>query len=351
MTIMIKIFLFRFRILILFMIIGSLDLMSQKFNSDTTKVIQFDDTRHTSWNKEFKVVDIVSSADGKIQKTFLYATKSNKLKPLIISLHTWSGDYTQKDPLAKEVLAKDWNYIHPNFRGPNRTYEATGSSLVLSDIQDAIQYALKHTNSDPNDVHIVGVSGGGFATLAAYMNLKYPVKSFSAWAPISDLEAWYWESVGRNQKYARDIINSVSHNNDFNKDEAIKRSPLFQSFPQKFRKEAQLFIYEGIHDGYTGSVPITHSLNMYNRLVGELKYQTSTMDSIMMRAESDNSLVSEKEIIDLVTKRINPDSEKNGMLFDRKVYLKRRFENISLFIFEGGHEQIPQALELIPVNE
>ncbi|MCW3787571.1 alpha/beta hydrolase family protein [Plebeiibacterium sediminum] len=341
----------KFISLLLLLVSLVLQLNAQMDTKDSLKVIQFDDTRSIKWSSEFKVVDIKSSADDQIQKAYVYGTSGSKAKPLIVSLHTWSGDYTQKDPLARKVLEKNWNYIHPNFRGPNRTYEATGSEVVLSDIEDAIQYALKNMNVDRDEVHIVGVSGGGFATLAAFMNVKYPVKSFSAWAPISDLEAWYWESVGRNQKYANDIINSVSRHNVFDQDEAIKRSPLFQPFPQKLRKGSQLYIYEGIHDGYTGSVPITHSINMYNRLVGELKYQTINMDSIMKHAISDSSLVTEKEIIDLVTKRINPDGDNNGMLFDRKVHLKRKFQNISLFIFEGGHEQIPQALELIHVNE
>ena len=98
---------------------------------------------------------------------------------------------------------------HPDFRGANNKPEATCSTLVLSDIEDAIDFALKHTNADPQEVHIIGVSGGGLATLYAYMNIQYPVKSFSAWVPISDIDAWYWESVGRKQKYADDIVKSV----------------------------------------------------------------------------------------------------------------------------------------------
>ncbi len=323
---------------------------AQKQKSDTSKVIKFDDTRIIKWNKDFQEVDIKSSADGKIQKAFLYKSKSKKHQPLIVSLHTWSGDYSQKDPLAKEVQDKDWNYIHPDFRGPNRNPEAMGSSLVISDIEDAINYALKHTKSDPEQVHIVGVSGGGYATLASYMNIKYPVKSFSAWAPISDIESWYWESVGRKQKYANDILLSVSNDGVFNKQEAIKRSPLYQTFPKHIRKDAQLFIYEGIHDGYTGSVPITHSINMYNRLVGELKYHFSDLDLIMTKAADDADLVSEKVIINLVTKRYNPESEKHTKLLERKVHLEKKYKSIKVIIFEGGHEQIPGALNLIPIN-
>ena len=330
------------------LVASSLALGALAQNKTTEKVIKFDDTRHANWNSAFVEVEIPSSADTTMQKAFLYASKSATPKPLIVSLHTWSGNYTQKDPLCKEIIARDWNYIHPNFRGANKKREATGSKLVLADIQDAISYALSNTNTDPSDVHIIGVSGGGFATLAAYMNIKYPVKSFSAWAPISDLDAWYWESVGRQQKYAKDIINSVSDNGTYNQQEALLRSPLKQTLPQALRKNAKLFIYEGIHDGYTGSVPITHAINMYNRVVGELKYGTSDMNSILQQAGSDNDLVSEGEIINLVTKRINPNA--SARLFDRDIHTYRNYKNIELTIFEGGHEQIDQALGLIPVK-
>ena len=268
----------------------------------------WDDTSSNNWNSKFEEVNIPSSKDGSLQKAFIYRSQKSISQPLIVSLHTWSGDYTQRDPLVDEIVARDWNYIHPDFRGPNRTFDSMGSQFVLSDIEDAIEFALKNTHADPNNVHIIGVSGGGFATLAAYMNIAYPVKSFSAWAPISDIEAWYWESVGRKQKYAKDIINAISVNGVLNSDEAVSRSPLKQTYPIFKRKDAQLCIYEGVHDGYSGSVPITHSINMYNRLVGELKYGTSNMDTIMFKAAFDSDLVSAKEIVDLVTKRINPEA-------------------------------------------
>lgn len=331
-------------ILTLFFYIGSIGLILGQ-----TKEPTWDNTSKRYWSPEFKKIEIPSSKDGAMQKAYIYKTTRKKPQPLIVSLHTWSGYYNQTDPLAKEILARDWNYIHPDFRGANRTFSAMCSPLALADIEDAIQYALQHTNTDPEDVHIVGVSGGGLATLAAYMYLSYPVKSFSAWAPISDIEAWYWESVGRGQKYANDILQAISTDGKtFDSKEAISRSPLRQVFPIERRKNAQLFIYEGIHDGYKGSVPITHSLNMYNRLVGELKYNTSDMDEIMRKACDDADLISPKEIIDLLSKRINPEHKNNETLFGRSVHLKRQYKNINLTIFEGRHEQLPQALGLIP---
>ena len=312
---------------------------------------EWDDTAKTNWPVLFEQIDIPSKKDGKIQKAVFYKSKSQSQRPLIISLHTWSGNYTQKDPLAKEILARDWNYIHPDFRGTNNHPQAMGSALVVSDIEDAIQYALQHSNSDPEEVHIMGVSGGGYATLLAYMGLEYPVKSFAAWAPISDIEAWYWESLGRKQKYAQDILQAVSTEGVFDQAEALRRSPITHQYPIEKRKNAKLSIYTGVHDGYTGSVPITHAINMYNRLVGELKYGLSDMTKIMPKAVSDSNLVSESKMISLVTKRLHPNNDRKQSLHGRDIHLFRKYQNIQLTIFEGSHEQLPQALSFIPYDE
>ncbi len=326
-------------------VLGFMCILSLSAQTEPT----WDNTTRKNWNSAFQEVEITSSKDGNIQKAFLYKSKRATPQPLIVSLHTWSGNYTQSDPLTKEILARDWNYIHPDFRGPNRTPSAMGSPLALADIEDAIRYALEQTHANPDEVHIVGVSGGGYATLAAFMNVDYPVKSFSAWVPISDIEAWYWESVGRSAKYANDILSVVAPDTKvFNRETALLRSPLYQSFPTEKRKDSQLYIYTGIHDGYTGSVPITHSMKMYNRLVGELKYGLSDINQIMEKSSSDPDLISCNEMLELLGKCIDPDCAKNPKLFDRNVHLARSYGNIHLTVFEGRHEQLPQALGLVP---
>jgi hypothetical protein len=87
----------------------------------TESYIRFDDTRSTTWPPEVELVGIQSSADSQIQKAYFYKTRSARPQPLIISLHTWSGDYQQKDDLAPLCKQRDLNYIHPDFRGANKT--------------------------------------------------------------------------------------------------------------------------------------------------------------------------------------------------------------------------------------
>jgi len=135
------------------------------------KSISWDDTLNTGWPADCRIIEIRSSSDGSMQKARFYASASKADAPLIVSLHTWSGDYNQQDPLAEEIIRRGWNYIHPDFRGPNIRPEAGGSDLVIADIEDAINYSLRNSDADPSDVHIVGVSGGGYATLVAYMKI------------------------------------------------------------------------------------------------------------------------------------------------------------------------------------
>lgn len=296
----------------------------------------WDNPQRGEW-AEFEEVEIPSSIDGTRQRAFFRKATGPRRQPLIVSLHTWSGDYTQRDPLAAEAAARNWNYIHPDFRGPNNRPEACGSPQVLADLEDAVRYGVENGNTDPDEVHIIGVSGGGYATLLAYMAMRYPVKSFSAWAPISDLRAWYEESLGRRQHYAKDILQSMPSENGPDTTELRRRSPLQIPFPKDLRQNARLYIYEGVHDGYKGSVPITHAIDIYNRLARAM-------------GAPDSCLVSDREALRLVAARQNPKRDRRQRLYGREIHLKRHYAGISLTLFEGGHEQLPQALSLLPVS-
>src|SRR5690606_2644791 len=106
-------------------------------------------------------------------------------RPLVVSLHTWSGDYRQKDTLIHFCIHRGFHYIHPNFRGPNQNPEAMGSDKVVSDIDDAIDYLLKkckcryrkypcnrskwRRSSDSFDLHEVQTQNQEFFSLCRYL--------------------------------------------------------------------------------------------------------------------------------------------------------------------------------------
>lgn len=299
----------------------------------------WDDTLTINWSVEFNKVEITSSLDGDIQPAIFFKSPLPEKQPLIVSLHTWSGDYLQEDPLAEEIVLRGYNYIHPNFRGPNNNTKACGSKFAISDIEDAIHFAIKNGNVDTSEIHIIGVSGGGYAALMAFMHLDYPVKSFNSWAAISNLEDWYFECEGRKLKYVNDLKGVTTGGQGFDTSVARERSPALLPYSSEKRKNAELYIYTGIHDGYTGSVPITHSINMFNHLLRE----TSPHDK--------DQIVSDSLKLVLLEKRLNPKPDSLLSIGGRKIHLLREIPNIQLIIFEGTHEMIvPQALALVPVH-
>ena len=305
---------------------------------DNNEKITWDDEQANSWPVEFSEVEIKSPLDEALQKAYFYKTKKSNPQPLIISLHTWSGDYTQEDPLIRQILEQDWNYIHPDFRGANKTPKACGSKYAIDDIDQAINFALNNSNVDMQNIHVIGVSGGGMATLVSYMNSNYPIASFSAWVPISDLEAWYYQSLGRKNKYAGHILTATSSiDSVLNVEEARNRSPLFMATPTDKRKGSRITIYAGIHDGYEGSVPVSQSLNFYNKVVKD-------------NGASKDQLISENEILKLVSMRTYPTLP-DKKIVSRNVIYERNYKDISLILFEGRHEMLTDvALELLQID-
>lgn len=288
--------------------------------------VKFDDTRNVIWDNEFNIVEIKSGLDGNIQKAYFYKSKSNKPEPLIVSLHTWSGSYSQKDDLAKICQQKDLNYIHPDFRGANWTKNACCSELAMNDIDEAITFAIDNSNVDTSKIFVIGVSGGGYATLSTFMKSKHNISKFSAWASISDLIAWYNESKIRSNNYAENILNCTASKKELNIKYAKQRSPIYWNTPTDKLKKSKLFIYAGIYDGIQGSVPITHSINFYNKVLTDL--------SISDRSK----YISDHEKLQLLELR-KPLGD-FGSIGDRKIFLKKEIENLSIIIFEGNHEML-----------
>jgi dienelactone hydrolase len=282
--------------------------------SDIKAQQEWDSTLKAHWPEAFKVIQIQSSVDGTQQNSVAYQSTLNEPMPLVVSLHTWSGNFEQKDPLAKRLQAVGFNYIHPDFRGPNNTPDSCASKLALQDIDDAIAHCIENWNVDQNRIYVIGASGGGHATAAAYFNSVHPVSAFFAWVPITDISAWYLQSKQRGQKYYKDIESVCG--GSFNEKIADERSPLMMEIPER---SARLHLYAGINDGYTGSVPITHSIKLYNKL-------TDPEDQI-----------SKDRIIELATKTVEPTGTR---IANREIWHRSESRRCTLTIFEGGHEML-----------
>jgi len=270
---------------------------------------------------------ITSSLDGNIQVFYYSKSRTSELRPVVIALHSWSSTAdSQKGFLADLSDAKNWNYILPNFRGVNNHPKACCSEFVIADLDEAIDWALANMNVDRKYIYVVGHSGGGYATLAMYMKSRHRIRTFSAWASISDLAAWYDESTERKNKYADEIIKCTGAGDTFDAAKAKERSPLYWKTPVKKHKKSQLQIYAGIHDGYTGSVPISHSIHFYNKLLVDTKERNKS------------NYVSADDATVLLKTQSFPAQSPPKMIDNRAILYQKSAKNITLTIFEGKHE-------------
>lgn len=272
-----------------------------------------------------------SSADQSKQPAMFYAPAGKESVPLVVALHTWGGDYKQKyhNAIAQWCMQNEWAFIHPDFRGPNIRPEATGSELAVKDIVSAVTYACETSRIDRAAIYLVGTSGGGYAALL--MAGRHPElwAGVSAWVPLSDLKAWYFECLKAHSGYAKQIVKSCGGEPGASPavdQEYRKRSPL--TYLANAR-ELRLHINAGINDGHTGSIPISHSLRAFNEV-----------------ADSQDRL-SEDDIRFFVEKAEAPPRLKANIFdpsYGKKQPLFRRISgNATVTIFNGGHELVPGA--------
>jgi len=280
-----------------------------------------------TWPSEVKEIRYRSAADNTEQPAMFYAPASTRPAPLLVALHSWGGDYRQTSqvPAASWAIAKGWVFIHPDFRGPNRRPEACGSELAVQDILSAVAHAKASASVDPARIYLVGGSGGGHATLLMAGRAPEVWAAVSAWCPITDLAAWHTESVRKGQRYAKDIelvLGGVPAPGTPAAAEARQRSPLTHLPAARALKVS---INTGIHDGHTGSVPVSHSLHAFNLLAAPGDRLTAA------------------EIAWFTDKRSVPASLAGQGANDphhgaKTVLFRRQSANVTLTVFEGGHE-------------
>ena len=278
-------------------------------------------------------VQIKSTADGAIQNALFYDPKVNHPAPLLVALHTWSSDWknTHNVPLAKGCIERGWAFIHPDFRGPNKSPEACGSDLAVSDVIDAVNWVKENIKVDPKRIYLAGVSGGGHMALQMAGRAPQIWAGVSSWVPITDCAAWHRECVKSGRRYFKDLEKSCGGkpgDNSTVDEQYIKRSPLTWLANAS---EVPLDINAGITDGHTGSVPISHSLKAFNLLAQpQDRIKEKEIDYFTEKSKVPESLLS-----------ANPDpsyGEMNQPLWRAKSNL------IRITIFNGGHQMIPSAI-------
>lgn len=280
-------------------------------------------------------VQIPSSIDNTKQPVLYWAPKDadTKRTPLFVFLHSWSGNYQQDNSRWQaQAVDRGWIYLHPSFRGVNSTPKACGSKWARRDILDAVEFAVSRFNVDQNRIYLAGTSGGGHMAMLMAGHHPERFSAVSAWVGISDLAAWYEFHVkdGKPQRYARMILASLGGTPGTNPDmeaEYRDRSPIYHLHQTG---DLPIQICAGINDGYTGSVPITHSLNAFNAIA---------------RAQGAET-ISDTVISQLSQRKFTGDTETpraaDNVPFDRAIVFEKSAGPASVVIFEGGHEGLPK---------
>jgi poly(3-hydroxybutyrate) depolymerase len=281
-------------------------------------------------------VRVTSTLDGTRQPARLWAPETAKTepRPLLVQLHSWSGDFTQdRSDWLREAVRREWICLQPDFRGRNDHPEACGSRLARQDILDAIDWVSGRFTVDDSRIYLAGVSGGGHMTMlmAGYHADRF--SAVSAWVGISDLADWHRFHVkdGVPQNYARMIALCCGGAPGASAEvdaEYRARSPLTVLHQVG---DLHVDLNAGVKDGKTGSVPIHHSLRAFNAIAGA----------------GGHPLIAEVEMDELWrTERLakaGPRDTEEDPTYGRAIRLRRRAGNARVTIFDGGHEGLTAA--------
>ena len=285
--------------------------------------------------ERIKTISYFCSIDKSMQKAKCFVAEGESPRPLLVALHTWSYTYEQDcTAYAEYCLENNWNFIFPDFRGPNWTPDACGSDKAVQDIADAVAYMKKIGKVDDSRVYLMGGSGGGHATLLLAGRHPELWTAVSAWCPISDIAAWYDECLPkkRYKGYSAHILKACGGDPSKDakaKEQAKKRSPLtYLANAAKLKVD----ISTGIHDGHifagrNGSVPVSQTLNAFN-ILAKPEDKISAEDIAFM---TETQQIPEK----FGTPETDPSFGENTVLFRRQSNLAR------VTLFEGGHDCLP----------
>lgn len=278
----------------------------------------------------------ISSLDQSKQPLLLHVPESatERKTPILVFLHSWSGDYRQNNSTwLREAVSRGWIYLHPNFRGRNDHPEACGSRLARQDILDALDLMSSRFQLDPERIYLAGVSGGGHMSMLMAGHHPDRFSAISAWVGINDLEDWHQFHLKKNMEngYHRMIEASlggapgVSPERDA---DYRDRSPIHWLHRTG---DLPVELAAGVHDGHTGSVPVSHSLRAFNVIARAGGYATVTDDELTQLTE--NRLLENPM----------PSDVASDDTLGRKIHLRRSAGVSRVTVFEGGHEGLPVA--------
>lgn len=279
-------------------------------------------------------IEITSSADESSQPALYYNSGSDEEKPLLMVLHSWSIGYLQNIdiPLGEFAVANDWVFIHPDFRGQNDGRpESTASELVISDMEDALEYARENANIDESRIYLLGYSGGAMNALHFASRHPETFAGVAAWVPVYDLVTWYQWNAERGEPYADEITGAcggVPTEDSEAREECAQRS--VSAHLPEVAGELRVLLAHGINDN---TVPPEQALHAFNDLAAE-------EDQIPQ--EQIDQLMEHREVPEALAER-STHEERNFKYFDEadaSVQLYLQSGPAELVLFDGEHEML-----------
>ncbi len=274
-----------------------------------------------------------SSGDGSRQPMLFWKPEAAGGKaPLLVALHSWSGNYAQSsgEAYARWCQQEGWVFAHPHFRGPNWTPQAMGSDLVAADILSAVEFAKTQAAVDESRIYCVGVSGGGHAALLMAGRAPEIWAGVSAWCGIADIAAWHRECIQNKErfgKYAQHIekaLGGAPQSSAKLRESAAYRSPLTWLAGAG---NVPLDINHGIHDGRSGSVPFTHALHAWNAVAPVEAWISPSTIAEFYRTQTPPQ----------------PFAGKDPLYGPHQPLYRKTSGKTRLTIFDGGHQIVHEA--------
>lgn len=271
--------------------------------------------------------EFLSELDQTMQPAYYSKAEGDEPRPLVVALHTWSfGMNGGWEPFYNFCKELNWNLIYPEFRGPNWTPQALGSDLVVSDLVSAVAYMKSVCKVDDSRVYLVGGSGGGHCSLLLAARRPELWTAVSSWCPISNVKNWHKECFAAKRGYWEHIEKACGGNPQTSEEvakEAMYRSPV--TYLAASKGKTIVDIGTGIHDGHTGSVPVSQAFDAYNLLADEADR--------FSREDIDYMVETEK-----IPEHLQYKGAEDPAYGPYKVLLRRVSGNVRITIFEGGHD-------------
>ena len=81
-------------------------------------------------------------------------------------------------------------------------FRACGSKYAIEDVDEAINWSIRHLLLDIIKMYMVGARGDGYTASGNFIKSRHNIREYSVCVPISDLIRWHFESKSRSLKYA-----------------------------------------------------------------------------------------------------------------------------------------------------